>query len=235
MKAPAFDVELYPPFNGFPKQALEFFKKLKRNNNRPWFEKHKHEYEEFAKAPMQSLLATVQSEFAEFAPEFDMNPQRAIFRIYRDIRFSKDKTPFKTHIAAHAVLRGMPKGFLGSGYYFHVDPDECFVGGGIYMPDGDQLKKIRSAVANRGKDFLAIVNDKRFKKRFGKIGGEKLQRIPKGYDESHPMAEWLKFKQFFVGVSLPGTACLKVGYTKTVVTVCQEAYPLVKFLNEAVR
>lgn len=235
MKAPAFELEAYPPFAGFPKQAIEFFKKLKRNNNREWFEKHKHEYDEFAKIPMQSLLATLQSEFTAFAPEFDMNPKRAIFRIYRDVRFSKDKTPYKTHIAAHAVLRGMPKGFLGSGYYFHVDPNDCFVGGGIYLPDGDQLKKIRKAVANRGKEFLEIINDKKFKKRFGVIDGEKLKRIPQGYDETHPMAEWLKLKQFFVGVSLPPSACFKKSYAADVAAICRSAYPLIQFLNEAVR
>ena len=235
MKAPAFDIERYPPFEGFPKQALDFFKKLKRNNDRAWFEKHKHEYEEFAKLPMQSLLAALQREMAAFAPEFDLNPKRAVFRIYRDVRFSKDKTPYKTHIAAHAVLRGMPKGFLGSGYYFHVDPKECFVGGGIYMPDGDQLKKIRASLAARGDEFLEIVNHKKFRKRFGKLSGDKLQRMPKSYEETHPMAEWLKFKQFFVGVSLPPTACLNRGYVGVVSAICRDAYPLVKFLNDAVR
>jgi uncharacterized protein (TIGR02453 family) len=125
-------MEMYPPFDGFPKAGLDFFKKLKRNNSRPWFEKHKDEYESQVKLPIQSLVAALQPHFSQFAAEYEVNPKRSIFRIYRDIRFSKDKTPYKTHIAAHFVLRGKPKGFLGSGYYMHIEPGETFAGAGLY-------------------------------------------------------------------------------------------------------
>ncbi|MGB2870076.1 MAG: TIGR02453 family protein, partial [Bacteroidota bacterium] len=107
-KAPTFDIDVYPPFEGFPKEGIAFFKKLKRNNSREWFEKHKGEYEEQVKLPMQCLVAALRPHFARFAPEYELNPKRAIFRIYRDVRFSKDKTPYKTHVAAHFVLRGKP-------------------------------------------------------------------------------------------------------------------------------
>jgi uncharacterized protein (TIGR02453 family) len=133
------DFDRYPPFEGFPKECVGFLKQLKRNNNREWFEKHKEEYERNVKAPMLSFIAALQPHFARFAPEFDLNPKRSIFRIYRDVRFSSDKTPYKTHVAAHFVLRGMPKGFIGSGYYIQFEPGEFFVGGGIYLPDGNQL------------------------------------------------------------------------------------------------
>lgn len=228
------DLEMYPPFEGFPKQAIQFFKKLKRNNNRTWFEDHKHEYEEFVKLPMQSFIFSLQPHFATFAPEFELSPKRSIFRIYRDVRFSNDKTPYKTHVAAHFVLRGKEKGFVGSGYYFHIEAGDVFIGGGIYMPDSDQLKKIRKAVDQHPDEFLSIINGRDFKKRFGVLKGNKLQRIPKGYDESNPMAEWLKLKQFFVGVDLPESACYRPALVEKIAAICKDAAPLVKFLNHAI-
>ena len=102
---------------------------------------------------MQSFITALQPYFAQFAPEFDFNPKKSIFRIYRDIRFSEDKTPYKTHIAAHFVLRGKPKGFIGSGYYIEIGPGEIYVGGGIYIPNSDQLKKIRMQLT-RYKNFI---------------------------------------------------------------------------------
>lgn len=228
------DLEMYPPFEGFPRQGIQFLKKLKRNNNRTWFENHKLEYEEHLKLPVQSFIFSLQPAFHSFAPEFDLSPKRSIFRIYRDLRFSKDKTPYKTHIAAHFVLRGKEKGFLGSGYYFHIEPGEVFIGGGIYMPDSDQLKGIRQALVQHSDEFLSIINSKPFKKRFGSLTGDKLQRVPKGYDESHPMAEWLKLKQFFVGKSLAESSCYKASLVETIASICKDADPLVKFLNRAV-
>ncbi|RPI04328.1 MAG: DUF2461 domain-containing protein [Ignavibacteriae bacterium] len=232
-KIPLMDIDLYPPFEGFPKECIRFFKQLKRNNNREWFDRHKEDYERAAKIPMLSFIASLQPHFARFAPEFDLHPKRSLFRIYRDIRFSSDKTPYKTHIAAHFVLRGRPKGLVGSGYYIHIEPGEFFVGGGIYIPDGDQLKKIRKAIATRGEEFLSIVQDRRFQKRFAPFEWSTLQRIPKGYDESHPMAEWLKFKQFFVGVTLPESKIYSESLVGETARICEEASPLVRFLNKS--
>lgn len=233
-KAPTFDIDVYPPFEGFPKEGIAFFKKLKRNNSREWFEKHKGEYEEQVKLPMQCLVAALRPHFARFAPEYELNPKRAIFRIYRDVRFSKDKTPYKTHVAAHFVLRGKPKGLLGSGYYLHIEPGEAFVGGGIYMPDSEQLKKIRKTIAAQAQQFLEVVNDRKFKKRFGTIGGEKLKRIPQGYEETHSMAEWLKLKQFFVGVSWLESKSFRSSFVDDLAAACEDATPLVRFLNNAI-
>lgn len=235
MPTPRLDMEMYPPFDGFPKAGLDFFKKLKRNNNRSWFEKHKGEYEEYVKLPMQCLVASLQPHFSRFAPEYDANPKRSIFRIYRDIRFSKDKTPYKTHVAAHFVLRGKPKGFLGSGYYMDIEPGETFAGAGLYMPDSNQLKRIRAAIAHRSGEFLEIVQARAFTKLFGKLKGEMLKRVPQGYEENHPMVNWLKLKQFFVGVSWPETRCRKAGFTEDVAHVFEAATPLVRYLNEAIK
>ena len=233
VKIPTMDIDIYPPFEGFPKEGIRFLKHLKRNNNRPWFESHKDEYEQNVKMPMQSFIAALQPHFARFAPEFDINPKRSIFRIYRDVRFSADKTPYKTHIAAHFVLRRTPKGFVGSGYYMEINPGEIFVGGGIYMPDSLQLKKIRKAIATNGEEFLSIVTNRRFQKWFAPFEWSSLQRIPKGYEEGHPMAKWLKYKQFFVGRTMPESVCYSISLVEEVAAVCEEAAPLVQFLNRS--
>ncbi|MGB2867788.1 MAG: DUF2461 domain-containing protein, partial [Bacteroidota bacterium] len=127
-----------------------------------------------------------------------------------------------------------PKGLLGSGYYLHIEPGEAFVGGGIYMPDSEQLKKIRKTIAAQAQQFLEVVNDRKFKKRFGTIGGEKLKRIPQGYEETHSMAEWLKLKQFFVGVSWLESKSFRSSFVDDLAAACEDATPLVRFLNNAI-
>lgn len=232
---PLDNLEEYPPFDGFPKEGLTFLRRLKKNNRRPWFEEHRNEFEDLVKAPMQSLVSSLRPHFERFAPEYELNPKRAIFRIYRDTRFSNDKTPYKTHIAAHFVLRGEPKGFLGSGYYLEVEPGAAFAGAGIYMPESDQLKKIRSAIDRKPEEFLSIIRQRRFVTLFRRIEGNSLTRMPKGYDNDHPMGEWLRLKQFFVGVSMPDTKALRASFVRDVAAVCEAATPLVRFLNDALR
>ena len=223
----------YPPFEGFPEKGVRFLRSLKKNNNRRWFEQHKSDFETSVKLPMQSLVVSLQPHFARFAPEFELHPKRSIFRIYRDVRFSKDKKPYKTHIAMHAVLRGKPKGLVGSGYYLHIEPGEVFQGAGIYMPDWDQLRKIRAAIDQEPVRFLKIIQDKRFKKRFGLLKGEQLQRVPAGFERDHPLAEWLRLKQYFVGVSWPESQCYSARFVNNIAGVFEDATPLVQFLNEA--
>lgn len=229
------ELDPYPPFDGFPKKGLTFLRQLKRNNRRDWFEKHKDDYESLVKLPMQSLIAALQPHFQSFAPEFEVNPRRSIFRIYRDVRFSKDKRPYKTHVAAHFVLRGKPKGIEGSGYYLHIEPAEVFLGGGIYMPDGDQLKKIRKAIAENPDGFLSVINSSQLKHTFGKLEGEQLKRVPRGYDPEHPMANWLRFKQFFVGSSFAVSKCHSPKFVNEVAEAFETATPLIRYLNEALQ
>ncbi|MCX6145362.1 MAG: DUF2461 domain-containing protein [Ignavibacteriales bacterium] len=230
---PLSDLEFFPPFGGFPRDGIDFMKRLKRNNNRLWFERHKEEYETLVKLPMQSLIAALQPHLEVFAPEFDIHPKKSLFRIYRDVRFSKDKTPYKTHVAAHFVLRGKPKGVEGSGFYLHIEPGEVFLGGGVYMPDGDQLKKIRKAIAGQPDRFLSVLEQKQFKTTFKRLQGEKLQRVPQGYEPDHPMAEWLKHKQFFVWVEWGEARSFREKFITDVAEVFEAATPLVRFLNEA--
>lgn len=227
------DLDFYPPFEGFSKETIKFLKNLKKNNNRPWFEAHKEEFERNVKFPMQSLIASLYPYFQRFAPEVEVHPKRSIFRIYRDVRFSKDKSPYKTHIAAHFVPRGKKKGTEGPGYYLHIEPGQVFVGAGIYMPAADQLKKIRKALVDRSEEFFFLIHEPSFKKMFGKPEGEKLQRVPRGYEPGHPMAEWLKFKQFFVFVEWPESRCHEKALLKDVARAFETATPLVRFLDQA--
>lgn len=229
--SPLSDIEVYPPFDGFPKEGIRFLKQLKKNNNRGWFAKHKSEYENYVKFPMQSLIAALEPHFEKFAPEIDVNPKRSMFRIYRDTRFSKDKTPYKVHLAAVFHLKGHWQ--ESAGFYLHIEPGEVYVGGGIYMPDNSLLKKIRTALIERADEFLEIIGDAKFVKRFGDVEGDKLQRIPQGFPSNHWMGEWLKFKQFLASVSWGEEVCYSPKFTQKIVSVYKDLYPLIRFLNDA--
>jgi len=230
-KSQSFDLEIFPPFTGFPTAAIEFFKRLKKNNNREWFAKHKTEYEELIKFPMQCLIASLQIPMAKIMPEIEINPKRNIFRIHRDTRFSKNKSPYKTNVAAVFHLKGHWQD--SAGYYVHIEPGNIYVGGGIYMPDGHQIKLIRSAIAERQNEFQSIVNAKVLKKKFGSLEGDKLQRAPLGYSPDNPMIEWLKHKSFYTGVEWKEKECFSEKFLDNIAVVYKDLEPLIRFLNES--
>jgi uncharacterized protein (TIGR02453 family) len=231
MKLSPLDLEVYPPFDGFPREGIDFLRNLRKNNNRAWFNTHKAEYETFVKLPMQSLVVALQPHVNAFAAEIDFNPKRSIFRIYRDTRFSKDKTPYKTHVAAVFHPRGHWQN--SAGYYIHIEPGAMYVGGGMYMPNGDQLRKIRRMIDSKADEFLSIVASPTFERQFKGIEGEKLQRVPHGYAPDHPMAEWLKHKQFYTGVEWSEKECYSAKVVERIASVYKDLYPLIRFLNEA--
>jgi uncharacterized protein (TIGR02453 family) len=225
------DELLYPPFTGFPPEAMHFLRKLKKNNNRPWFTKHKEEYQENVHMPMECLIATVGEQMRDVAPDFEFHPRKSIFRIYRDVRFSNDKSPYKTNIAASFQFRKRSSPTESPGLYIGIEPGEIFIGGGLYMPMGPQLKAIRKAVAEDPESFLEIVGSREFKKSLGSIMGERLSRAPLGYPVDHPMIEYLKFRQWFVGVELKDDkVCGSARFAKTVTKVFTAAMPFVRWL-----
>ncbi|HTY00121.1 MAG TPA: DUF2461 domain-containing protein [Bacteroidota bacterium] len=232
-RSPLADQDLYPPFEGFPRQGIQFLTKLKKNNNRPWFQKHKAEYEENVRFPMQCLIASLSQQMAGVAPEFSFDPKRSIFRIYRDVRFSNNKAPYKTNIAASFELRGKKGPTENPGFYLGIEPGEIFVGGGVYMPTGPQLKAIRTSVAEHPQDFLEIVENRAFKKRFGEIMGEKLQKAPLGYPRDHPMIHYLRYKQWFIGVEWGHTECFSPKFVDRVADVLTDALPFIRWLLRA--
>lgn len=188
-------------FKGFPPEGLKFLRDLKKNNRREWFQARKDIYEERVKAPMIELVSALTGELMKFAPDHVLEPSKALYRIYRDTRFSNDKTPYKTHIAAVFPRRGLCK-TTGAGYYFHISPEEVGIGGGIYMPGPDELLALRNHIAANYKELESIMRTPAVRSLFGEIDGAKLSRVPKGFEAGHPAAEFLKYKQFFLWKTL---------------------------------
>src|SRR5438552_5988794 len=155
-------------FSAFPDQGLQFLQSLKRNNNRDWFQSHKGIYEQYVKQPMTELIAALAQEFQKFAPEMLASPKVSAYRIYRDTRFSKDKSPYKTHIAAVFPRSALAK-HEGAGFYLHVSPSELLIGGGLYMPSTEDLNAVRSRIAADAASFLKIIRAARFQRLFGNI------------------------------------------------------------------
>ena len=231
-RVPFIELDLYPPFEGFPKEGITFLRQLKRNNNRPWFNKHKEEYEASVKLPMQSLISALKPRLAQIAPEIEADPKRSMFRIYRDTRFSKDKSPYKTHVAAIFHPRGHWQ--ESAGLYLEIEPANVGLAGGIYMPQSSLLKLLRRAIADRPEEFMGVVKNRKFKKLFGGLEGDKLKRTPQGFPPDHPMSEWLKFKQLYVYLEWPVAKCHRAAFVDDVAKVFDQMLPLVRFLNEAI-
>ena len=214
----------------FPPETLRFLRALKRNNRREWFEAHRGDYETYVRQPMTVIVERLAVDLRAFAPELVATPKVSMYRIYRDTRFSGDKRPYKTHIAAVFPTRGLLK-HEGAGTYFHVSADEVWIGGGMYSPQPPQLFAVREHIAAHSKQFRAIVESPRFRKHLGELGGEKLSRVPRGFSKDHPAAEYLKFKHFVAGADLPASIATSPTFYKTVLTVFREVVPLARFLN----
>lgn len=217
-------------FGGFPPETLGFLRQLKRNNNREWFLAHKDLYEEKVKAPMIDLVLALGGAIQHFAPELVVDPKRAIYRIHRDVRFSADKSPYKTHVAAIFVPRGIPKN-SGACLYFHVDPAEVVIAGGVYMPDSATLRTLRRHIAEHWEDLRAITNQKAFKKLLGKLEGERLVRPPLGFPSDHPAIDLLRQKQFYVAQTEPAELAEGPKLFPRLLGLFSAMIPLVRFLN----
>jgi uncharacterized protein (TIGR02453 family) len=221
-------------FPGFPEEAREFLSQLKAHNTREWFQPRKQIYEEKIKAPMVELVLALGEAFREIAPEFDTEPKKAIYRIYRDVRFSHDKRPYKTHVAATFGPRGLSK-HAGAGTYFHFSDNEVLVAGGIYAPGPQELLAVRQHLAANAKEFRRITSDRGFRKMFGGVEGEKLKRVPKGFATDHPEADLLVFKQFLVAASLPPKVVETPKLQKEIMKRFAEMLPFLRFLNRPLK
>jgi uncharacterized protein (TIGR02453 family) len=224
-----FEEDVRPPFDGFPEDALRFFRQLKRNNNREWFERNKPRYLESVRAPMESLLAGLGQKIRSFDANIPVEPKKAIYRIYRDIRFSKDKTPYKTQIAASFSYRGKERK-TDAGFYFHLNDTAVGIGGGMYMPDADQLKSVRKAIALDAKPLIAALSGKKFIRLFGGLQGDMLARVPKGYPPDHPAAELLKRRQFLCWAEFEPSVALEAGFADLLFDHVKAMAPFVHYL-----
>jgi uncharacterized protein (DUF2461 family) len=201
-------------FGGFPEAGYEFLRELKENNRREWFQPRKEIYEAAVKAPLGELVEALNAEFARFAPEYITEPKRAIYRIYRDVRFSKEKHPYKTNAAAGFHASAAEKEAM-AGYYVSVSPFEIEIAGGIYMPAPEQMLASRKRVA-------------------GEVKGESLTRPPKGFPKDHPADFWLRKKQWlYWDTGLDPALALRPGFVKEIARRFEAMYPVIRFLNGA--
>lgn len=213
-------------------KILKFLKDIARNNNRDWFEKNKPRYLE-AKSAFADFLEALHKELLKFDESLaGLNPRKQAFRIYRDVRFSKDKRPYKMNMgagfSAHGKMEQEP------GYYIHIEPGNCFVAGGLYMPDSENLAKVRQEIDYNAEAFLKILKDKKFKKYFSGLDDfDKVKTAPKGYPKDHPYIDLLKNKSFVVSHSFSDRQVLDKNFVKQVAKVCKALKPLNDFLKRA--
>ena len=220
-------------FPGFPREALAFLRQLKRNNRREWFQPRKDRFREQCVGPMLELVGLLCDDIRKFAADHVVEPKRAVYRIYRDTRFSKDKTPYKTHVAAMFPRSGLGKNSC-AGFYFHVSPDGCVIAGGMYMPGPEELAAVRAAIAADPQGWAKLVENKALIRSAGPLLGEKLSRPPKGVPADHPVAEYLRMKQWYFDVSLPPEAACVPSFRKEIVRRFEAMAPVVHWLNGAV-
>lgn len=212
-------------------RLFRFLKDLQTHNEREWFQENKARYEAEARDPMLQFIAAFSGPLAGISRHFSADPRPtggSLFRIYRDTRFSKDKSPYKTHLAAHFPHRSAQAGGVhGPGFYLHLEPGGSFMGGGSWHPDPDSLLKVRQAIVAKSRAWKAL-------RASGlDIEGETLQRVPKGFDPAHPCAEDLKLKDFFTTSSFTDAQVLAPDFLNQVTRACQRAAPLVAFLCKA--
>jgi uncharacterized protein (TIGR02453 family) len=181
---------------------------------------------------MLQLIDALAGEFKAFAPEILVTP-KCMFRIYRDTRFSKDKRPFKTHVAASFSVRGLNR-HEGAGFYFHIAPTELWIGGGIYRPATDELRSVRDHIAANHERLRKIVEGRQFRKLFGTLSGEQSSRMPRGYPADHPAEHYLRYKDLLAARELQPSEATKADFLKTLVESFHGMYPLIQFLNEPI-
>ena len=217
-------------FPGFPAEMPRFFRALRRNNRREWFQPRKHLYEQHVKAPMLELIAALNSEFAKFAPAYVTEPKRALFRIYRDTRFSLDKTPYKIHVAASFARRGGERLGLG-GFYFSVSHDQVEIAGGIYHPAPDTTLLVRNHIAEHYQELQRILAGPKVRKLFGRLQGDALTRSPKGFDPEHPAAAFIKMKDWIFDATIDPAVATTPKLHRKIAERFRVMAPLIEYLN----
>jgi len=227
-------------FRGFRPAAMTFLRALKRTNTREWFQAHRDDYEREVREPLVALVEEIDVRLAELAPEIVGDPKRSLFRIHRDVRFSSDKSPYKTNAACwfyhgdagRGVGSTTPHG--GAGFYFHMEPGESMIGGGIWMPPRPTLTRIREHLDEEHASLRRILRDAAFKKRFGALDeSAMLTRMPRGYAEDHPAADLLRHQSFTVGRSLSDAELFSPKLADVLARDYARLVPFVRWFNGA--
>jgi len=215
----------------FTDKSFAFLRALARNNSRDWFQAHKADYETQVRAPFLRLLQDLQPDLAAISGQFRADPRPvggSLFRIHRDTRFANDKTPYKTHAGArlfHQRFREVDS----PSFYIHIEPGRCFVGAGLWHPEADSLRRIRHFIADNPGAWQAAVHSPAFRRRFT-LGGEQLQRPPRGFPPDHPLIEDLKRKSFVGSAALSREVVLGQGLRRSVASALTGLAPLVDYL-----
>jgi uncharacterized protein (TIGR02453 family) len=219
-----------PGFPGFPPEAPKFLRSLKRNNRREWFQPRKHLYEQHVREPMLDLIASLNAGLARFAPDYVTDPKKALFRIYRDTRFSHDKTPYKTHVAASFSRRGTER--LGTGgFYFSISPDGIEVAGGIYHAQPEVLLQVRTHIAEHHEELRRILSAKKTRTLMGELQGAELTRAPKGFDTCHPAIGWIKMKDWILDTTLDASLATTPALHGELLERFRAMAPVIDYLN----
>ncbi|MEP6849971.1 MAG: DUF2461 domain-containing protein [Acidobacteriota bacterium] len=215
-------------------ETLTFLKKLDKNNDREWFNVHKDQFIA-AKENIAALTGNLIGQISKFDPEISGTlAEDCVFRIYRDVRFSKNKNPYKNNLGAYIAPGGRKSNLPG--YYFHIQPGHCFIAAGLHMPESADLLKVRKAIDAQPKEFLKIVNAKGFKDRFGEPHGEKLKLMPKGFPADHPLIEFLKMKSMTASREYKNdNIVLGQDYPKVLAADAKAIFPFITFLRQALK
>lgn len=227
-------------FHAFRPAAFTFLRKLARNNRKPWFEANRPVYEQELRQPMRALVEEMDARLARVAPEIIGDPRRSMFRIHRDTRFSRDKSPYKIHAASWFYHRdagrqvGQEAEGGSAGFYFHLQPGACFLGGGIWMPPRGQLGKIRDALVEDPEGFGDAVLAPAVRRRFGTLDEDAmLTRLPRGYAPGHPAERWLRYQSFTLGRPVSDAEALSPRLPSVLEKDFARLTPLVRWLNRA--
>lgn len=212
-------------------KVLDFLTDLSVNNNREWYNANKKRYEE-SREKVLFLTEVLINEIRKFDPEIPvLDPKDCVFRIFRDVRFSNDKRPYKTNFGAFIAKGGRKS--MNAGYYFHIDPTGSFAGGGVYMPPAEPLKAIREYIAENGEEFLDIIQDKNFKKIYPELMDDKLKTAPKGFPKDHEFIDLLRYKSFVFSNQFNKSQVSANNYIELLVQSFKTLQPVNKFLNDA--
>jgi len=215
----------------FTPETLRFLRALKRNNDREWFRARKDRYEAHVRGPMIALIERLAHDFRTFAPEIVASPKTSLYRIYRDTRFSEDKTPLKTHVAASFRWRGFERG-RGAGLYVEIAPGWVWMGGGMYAPEMPDLVRVREHISSTYPTVDRLVRGRAFTRAVGALEGEQLTRIPKGFAKDDPALEYLRYRQFLAGREYPAALATSPRFYSTLLSTYKAIFPLIRFLNE---
>ena len=212
-------------------KSLTFLQKLTKNNNKEWFHANRASYDE-ARAEFIAFVEILVSEIGMFDPDLGpIDPRKTLFRINRDIRFSRDKSPYKTNFGSFIIKGGKKTG--NAGYYFHLDPEGTFIGGGVYHPEAEILKKVRHEIYGNPEEFREIIMEKNFRKKFGEMYDDQLKTAPKGYPKDFEHIDLLKYKSYIVSKQFDEKLVTGDGLLKETLDSYRIMYPMIRFINYA--